>query len=163
MKIQAFPVLFLACLSFQIPAAYGAATELTIKDTSGVVRNVTQMEGTGSVTFNLTNAAGMPADGAEVTLVNELTGAKLTAVAANGTVVFDGVEAGVWIVSTSAADITFTGVLVTAGAAMAGTVGGASLGPVIAAVAGGSAVVAGAGAAVAKIDDDHKHELSPSS
>ena len=141
-----------------------ALNEITIKDTAGVTRNVTQADQPGPVTFSLTNAAGMPADGVEVSLSNELTGDVLHAVSANGSVVFENVAPGTWVVSTNAADITFTSIMVGVGTGMAAAGGGAALAGPLAIIAGGGAAVTGASVAISKAaDDDDDDELSPSS
>ncbi|RIL10169.1 MAG: hypothetical protein DCC75_04960, partial [Proteobacteria bacterium] len=117
--------------------------DLTIKDTSGVVRNVTSAEGPSTIEFSLATQSGAPAEGAVVTLKNELTGEVIQAVTSNGTAVFEGVAPGTWVVSSAAADVTFTSIAVTASAAAAGATGvGLATGFGVLAAAGGTTALA---------------------
>ena len=148
-----------------------------MKDTSGYTRAVSQVEDFGSVEFDLIDATGQSADGVEVTLTNTATGESVSAISANGTVVFEGVEAGSWTVASSVPEVTFTNVAI-GNSVSAATLGGTALGAgAISAgsIAGGGGVAAGtaavgvgvAGATAAGIstrnsDDDDDTPLSKS-
>jgi hypothetical protein len=134
------------------------AAEVTIQDTSGFTRAVSEVQGSGSVQFDLVGSGGAAADGVPVTLTNSATGEVLTATSVNGVVVFDGVTPGVWTVATTSPGVTFTSVSVLGAV---GTGGGITAGALIPAVAVGGA---GAAAAIAiSNDSDDNNEMSPSS
>jgi len=143
--------------------------DLTIKDTSGFTRAVSQVDGIGSVEFNIVDAAGLPADAVEVSLTNAATGSTLNAVAANGTVIFDGVSSGVWTVASTSTEVTFTNVAITSGSAVLG--GGATVAAGLGSLGGGAAAAAGAvgvGATTLAVSEASKSSssskaLSPSS
>ena len=145
-------------------AAFADVSELTITDSAGVTRSVSQVEGASHIEFTLTDVAGMPADGVQVTLTNAATGEQISAVVVNGTVAFDQVAAGTWTVSSAAANVTFTNIVVTAASAGVG-LGAAGLGGTTILLAGGG-VAAAAGATIAIVDandSNNNGELSPSS
>lgn len=148
----------LAAASACVFANPARADEVTIQDTSGFTRAVSEVQGSGSVQFDLVGSAGAAADGVPVTLTNAATGEVLTATSANGVVVFDGVTPGVWTVATTSPGVTFTSVSVLGAI---GTGGGITAGALIPAVAVGGA---GAAAAVAVSNDSNDdNEISPSS
>ncbi len=161
MKLISFVLLPLIMLVAAAPAM-AELTEIVVKDTAGVVRSVTEVEEPSNIEFTITDASGMPADGAQISIRNEATGTELQAVSANGVVVFDKIEPGTWIVSSVSPDITFTNILVTAGYAAAG-MGGAGIGGTLALVAGGGAAIAGTTIAIVEANrNDKESPLSPS-
>lgn len=142
-------------------AALAELNEIVIRDTSGVARHVAQLtdQEAGTVEFHISDASGQPADGAEITLKNDTTGKTLTAVSANGVVLFEGVEPGSWVVASVSPNITFTDILVSAGAAAAAETGMALVPGVIVPLAAVGAV----GGGIALSNDNKKGEMSPSS
>ncbi len=118
--------LIFAC---QVPVASAEiqTSTLEIRDTSGVTRNVSDVETAGDVEFSLEDQSGMPAQGAEVTLTNEATGEVLRAVSANGVVKITGVAPGTWVVASTTPGITFTSVTVLSATAVAGSFGGTAI------------------------------------
>ena len=161
-------VMFTSGISFaEIPTE-----EITIKDTSGFTRAVSQVDGLGNVEFNLLDAAGTPAEGIEVTLTAVESAETISAVAVNGSVVFESVPPGIWTVASSIPEVTFTNVAIGSSAALvpaAGAAGFAGLGGLsTGTVAAGGVAVAGATtAAVASSRSDDSDEpttppLSPS-
>lgn len=156
----------LPCTAMAQPAPEALSSEITIKDTSGVTRNVTAVEGEGVVEFGVQTSSGAPADGAQITLKNPATGEVMSAVASNGTVIFEGVTPGVWVVASSSADIVFVGIsvtpLATAGAGFAGIT---HLTPATQTVLGGVAAAAAVGGATVAIvesqDDDNNGDDEP--
>ena len=159
---SAFSVLLAYIFFSLIGISAATAQEIVIKDTSGVTRSVTQVDAPSNVEFTLTDASGMPADGAEIILKNEVSGQQLHAVSSNGTVIFEGVDTGTWVVASNTTDVTFTNILVNTAYAAAG-LGGAGIGGSLAAVAGGSAAVAGTTIAIVDANRGKDRELSPSS
>lgn len=156
------------------PLSAAAQEEITIQDTQGFTRAVSEVDRSGDVSFDLINRDGVPPDGVEVTLANAATGETLTAVSASGAVVFHSISPGVWTVATTVPGITFTNAAVTAagamGAAAGGTAAAVGLGGFGGAAAGTTAVVVGGGVvaagataiAVANADDDDDDPISPS-
>ncbi|MEZ4754592.1 MAG: hypothetical protein R3A13_09865 [Bdellovibrionota bacterium] len=148
-----FGIIFISSPAF-------AQEELVVKDTGGFTRASSAVDGAGSVEFSLVNEAGLAADGVEVTLTNAATGETLTGVAANGTVVFEGVTPGVWTVASTAPGVTFTSVTVISTAAV---VGGAGLGTAAAIGIGGTAI-GGTAIAVNEANNSNNNDpISPSS
>ncbi|MCB0311475.1 MAG: carboxypeptidase regulatory-like domain-containing protein [Bdellovibrionales bacterium] len=140
--------------------AIEGSSEISVLDSAGFTRAASEVEGLGDVEFNLLDAAGNPASGAEVTLTNTTTGEVLHAVSIEGSAVFEGVSPGVWTVTSTASGVTFTNVTITtATAALAA--GGAAIGggTLLAGTAATGGVIAG-GVALA---DDDDNPLSPSS
>ncbi|MCB0353019.1 MAG: hypothetical protein KDD64_05815 [Bdellovibrionales bacterium] len=158
-----YALILLLLLFSLVSPLYGQEAEITIKDTAGFTRAVSQVEGVGIVEFDLVDAAGLPADGVEVTLTNTVTGESLTVASVNGTATFQGVQSGVWTVASSVSQVTFTNVAIGAGAPL--VAGGGLIGGTAASVIGGTAAVGGATAiAVTQIDDNNDDPvLSPSS
>lgn len=143
-------------------SAYANAEMLTVVDTNGVVRSEQMLsDGNGSVQFSLTNKDGTPAEGVEVLLKNQVTGETLTSFSQSGSVVFDNVAPGTWIVSTTGTDIVFTTITI-APSALAGSIGGAGL-STTAMTAGGITAVAGASIAIAVSNNGSSDVMSPSS
>lgn len=156
LKAFALSVIFL-------PAALSAqSNELVIRDTAGVVRNVTMAEGNAIVEFHVSDASGQPADGAEITLRNDSTGKSFNAVTANGVVRFEGIEPGPWVVASLSPNVTFTDILVLTAeeAALAGT--GMAFGPPLL-IGGAAAAGIGTTAFFISDSDSKDKEMSPSS
>ncbi len=134
-----------------------ALQEVTIKDTSGTVRNVTQIDEAANIEFSLTDAHGLPAQGAEVSLKNELTGEILKITAQHGTALFEGVQPGAWVVASSTSSITFTNIAVTSSAAIAASGAAAATGATFlgtgAMVGGGALVIGGTALAISESTD----------
>ena len=143
--------------------------QIVIKDTGGVTRNMSEVETAGDVKFELVDASGQPANGAEVTLTNAATGEVISGISVNGTVVFQGVAPGVWTVASVTPNVTFMGISVAGATAVAGAVGGTtvfglSIPAAIGVGVGGSLAIAGASVAIVEAqddDDDGKTPLSP--
>ena len=152
-------------------SAFANTEQMVIKDTSGITRNMSEVEAAGDIKFELVDASGQPANGAEVTLTNAATGEVITGVSANGVVVFQGVAPGVWTVASTTPSVTFMSIGVTSGAAVAGAVGGTtvlgmSIPTAIGAGVAGSLAVAGASVAIVEAQDnsdDGETPLSPAS
>ncbi len=171
MKALALPFYLFVFFSLCLNAQAQSTEEITIKDTSGVPRAVSKVEGLGNVEFDLVTTAGDAAQGVEVSLTNATTGETIKAVAANGKVLFDGISPGTWTVASASKEVAFTGIAINssaalaplAGAAAAG--GGLGLGGGTAAAVGGAAVVGGGAVAIsaANDNDDSDSPLSPSS
>ena len=129
-------------LLLALAAAPQAWAELIVKDTGDNVRYHDITEDSSDITFSIQDASGMPAEGATITLRNEVTGAKVEAVSAGGQVVFPDIAPGTYVVESATPDITFTQVLVTAAS---GAAVGAGITPALAAfglVAGGTTAIA---------------------
>jgi len=149
-------------IAIPVLASAEIPSELTIKDTSGIVRNVTQTEDPMRVEFHVLDASNQPADGAEITLKNEAGGVTLTAVSAAGVVAFESVAPGTWTVASLSPSITFTDIVISAAGTADVTGSGAALGPVLA--AGGGIVAAGAGAfAIYDAVQDDEQDMTPHS
>ncbi|MCB0334089.1 MAG: hypothetical protein KDD55_11355 [Bdellovibrionales bacterium] len=142
-------------------------SEVTIKDTSGFTRAVSEIDGVGNVEFSLVDEAGTPAEGVEVTLTSAETGEVISAVAVNGAVIFDSVPPGIWTVASAAPEVTFTNVAIGSSAALvpaagAGVASLSSLGVSTGAVAAGGVAAVGAGAAaVASSRSSDKKPTTP--
>ncbi len=121
------------------------ANEIIVKDTAGYTRAVSPVEEFGSVEFSLVSNTGAPADGVEVLLTNTTTGESLSAVSANGTVVFEGIETGTWTVASTVPDVTFTSVQINSAAALGGA-GLAAGSGALGGLGGASAAAVGVGA-----------------
>ena len=134
--------------------------QLTIQDSNGFTRAASSVETTGNVEFTLVDAAGAPAEGAEVSLVNAATGEVVTAQSVGGTVVFSNVAPGVWTVSTTASGVTFTNVAIVNALAAAGATAGLGT---AALVVGGAGATAGAAIAISDATDGDSSDLSPAS
>ena len=161
MKTRAAFVFFLF-VSAWAPQCFASVSELIIKDTSGVVRNVTQVEGEAAVEFRVADSNNMPADAAQIILRNLDTGEILTAESKQGVVVFDGVGPGTWEVSSASSAIIFDGITVTAASSF---LAGGSLATGLGALAGFGALT-GATIAIANAtegDPGDDGPLSPSS
>lgn len=149
------------CLTFMSAAPYCSGETLTVVDTSGVVRAEQEIDAAGgSVQFSLNDDKGNAADGATVLLKNQTTGEVLTQVSQGGTVVFEAVGPGTWVVSTTTANITFAAVNI-APAVLAGELGGLGLSSTAVAV-GGITAVTGATIAIAASNDGSGDVMSPS-
>ncbi len=150
-------ITILTCLWFQTAwepeTAFAETGDIVIQDTSGFTRNTTSVEDFGKVEFSLTDAAGTPAEGAQISLTNTLDGQVLQAVSANGLATFESVAPGVWTVASTSPSVTFTGVVITS-TALAGTAvaGAAGIIPIV--VGGGAAAAAVTGAAIAVSESD---------
>lgn len=154
-----FFVALIAVLTLNTPV--WAAQELAIKDTSGFVRAVAEAADENTVEFEVTDANGGAADGAEVTLTNQETGATLTATSVNGKVTFTQVTPGVWTVSSPVSGLTFAKVTLVGLGAGAATSSGAFTALVVGGgVAGGTVAIVNASD---DGDDDEKTPLSPAS
>ena len=132
----------------------------SLKNTGGFTRASSAVDESGSVEFSLVDDKGAAAEGVEVLLTNAATAEVLTAVAANGSVVFEGVAPGVWTVASTAQGITFTNVAIASSAAAAA--GAAGIGTAAAVGLGGTAV-AGTAIAVNEANDSSSSSMSPSS
>ena len=152
-------VIFIFCGVF-LPAARAEVGDIVIQDTGGLTRNTTSVEDFGKIEFSLADAAGVPAEGAEISLTNSLTGEVLTTVSSNGLATFEAVAPGVWTVASASPTVTFTGVIVTS-SALAGTAvaGAAGLAPLV--IGGGAAAAATTGIAVAASDDGSDSDEDP--
>lgn len=144
---------FLIVLSLLvIEFAYAEVGDIVIQDTGGATRNTTSVEDFGKVEFTLTDAGGTPAEGAQITLTNTLSGETLTAMSVNGVATFENVAPGVWTVASSSSSITFTGVVVTSSALAGTAVAGIAAAPIL--VGGGIAGTAATGIALAASNSD---------
>ncbi len=166
---QALKALLLSTLFLPCLVTADEISEVTIKDTSGFTRAVSEIDGVGNVEFNLVDEGGTPAEGVEVTLTSAETGEVISAVAVNGAVIFDTVPPGIWTVASAVPEVTFTNVAIGSSAALvpaagAGAAGLSSLGVSSSAVAAGGVAAVGAGtAAVAssRSSDSKKPTTSP--
>lgn len=167
-----FKILFFSSLIFTINvnrcSAIEALTEsepnasVVVKDTAGIVRANEKVEEKGVVTFSLVDASGAPAEGVEVSLVMEGTGETLTGISQAGTVTFEGVASGAWVVSSATPGITFTEVSILPSSALAAGGGISIAGVGIAPVAIGGAAVAGAAAiAISANNSDNNNNDEP--
>ena len=157
MKALSLFILSLALMWIAPTRLQAQASELVIKDTAGVVRSVTQVEGPSNIEFAVADLAGQGADGAEIILKNEATGEELRGVSSAGVVIFNDVPPGVWIVASNTPNITFTSILVSASATLASS-GAAGTAAVV--LLGGSAVAGATVAIVEASDDDGDDVLS---
>lgn len=130
-------------------------SEILIKDTAGITRAASQVDGSGVVQFGVETASGAAADGIEVTLTNIATGETMIATAANGTVAFEAVAPGAWTVASTTAGATFTNVTIGSMVAIAG-VGGITAGTL-----GLGALAVGGTTAVAISATDDSSSSSP--
>lgn len=152
------------CLAMSVMVTSAFAEEVVVKDTSGFVRATTEVEGTGNIEFSVTDMAGLPSDGAEITITNETTKVELKAISKNGSVVFEGISPGIWVVASNSKGIVFTSVSISSvgsglgeeGALSGITWGGAAIG---AATLGGATAIAIA----VTSSSDNGPPLSPSS
>lgn len=143
-------------------AAAVSAESITVLDTAGEVRAEQAIDPQGgSVQFTLTDDKGNVADGIEVKLTNKLTGETMVQTSTNGVVVFEGIAAGSWIVSTSAANIVFTAATI-APLSVAGSLGALGLSST-AVAAGGVTAVTATTVAIAANNDRKSDDMSPSS
>ena len=143
------------------PTILRADATVTIQDTSGFTRAVSDVETTGKVEFTLVDTQGAAANGVPVTLTNTATSQTLTVTATQGTATFEGLAPGIWTVSTTAPGITFTNVAVVNAVAAAG-IAGAGIGTG-ALIAGGTAAAAGTTIAISNSSSgDNGAALSPS-
>ena len=151
--------------------AQAESRQIVVKDTGGITRNMSEVDTAGDLKFELVDASGQPANGAEVTITNEATGEVISGVSVNGVVVFQGVAPGVWTVASTTPSITFMSIGVTGATAVAVTVGGTTvLGMTIPTAIGagvvGSRAIAGASIAIVEAQDnsdDGEPPLSPAS
>ncbi|RMG39386.1 MAG: carboxypeptidase regulatory-like domain-containing protein [Candidatus Dadabacteria bacterium] len=152
-------VILVCALFFMLnPAMLSAKqSEIVIKDTSGFTRSTASVEDKGKIIFNLVDSAGKAADGVKVTLTNSLTGESLSAVAANGKVIFSNVAPGTWTVASATPGVTFTNISVLSMAAAGGAISGTTIG-----LAGLGAIGAGSAVAANEASGDGK-VLSPAS
>jgi|GEM_PF-1589793 len=156
-------LVLLSCLLAQgfAPALALALDQLTVQDTTGVTRAVGDIDGTGRVEFSLSESAGVPADGVEVTLTNTSSGEVLSATSANGSVAFDGISSGTWTVATNSPGITFSNVVIASTQAL-----GAALGistPLVLGVAAAGGITATSIAVANNNNNDDSPPLSPAS
>ena len=156
----------LVVLAVHCSVAAAASSTIEFKDTTGVPRNITDVETAGDVQFSVVDQSGLPANGAEITLTNEITGEVISVVAANGIATFSGLAHGVWVVASSTSAITFTAVTVSAATAVAGAFGGTavlgmSVTSAAAAGVGAAAAIAGGTIAISNAQDDDDDEDEP--
>lgn len=144
-------ITLLLAMSAVFPTAFAqpeASEELTIKDTSGFTRAVSQVDGLGNVEFNLLNEQGAPAEGVEVTLTSADSAEVISAVAVNGAVIFESVPPGIWTVASAVPEVTFTNVAIGSSAALVPAAGaGAGIASSLGGISTTTAAVGGVAAA----------------
>ncbi len=158
MRILTKVILTFCFLNFALFAS--AESSITIQDTSGFTRAVSEVQHLGKVEFNLVDDTGKPASGFSIQLLNSTTGETLSAEVLNGSAAIEGVSPGVWTVSTSAPGITFTSVTVT-GLAVAGGGATATLSGAALIALGGTAVAAGTTIAIVEANDNNDDNDMP--
>ncbi len=133
---------------------------LIINDSSGVERARTAVDEAAKIEFSLTDSAGAPAQGAEITLTNTLTNEVITTTSVDGIAAFEGVAPGSWTVASITPGITFTDINLGALTALTTTTVGTLT---TATVAGGAVAAGGATWGIASIVDDSNSDdpLSP--
>lgn len=140
-------------LLLTLPLTVWAAANITIVDAAGVTRAQYEGAANSSITLNINDAGGVPADGATVTLTNTVTNEKLTAVTERGVAKFPKVGVGTWTLSTEQAGL----VLASASFLPVGSaLGGAAL-----AVGGIGAIIVGGNEIADAADGDGPKEATP--
>jgi hypothetical protein len=157
----AITLCFSACFALVAVDAFAQSGVLVVVDSAGVERAKASVESASKIEFSLTDASGAPAEGAEITLTNEL-GVAISTQSVNGIAVFEGVGPGTWTVASITPGITFTDINLGALSALTTT----SLGALsTATVAGGALAVGATTVGIVAIADDSsdKDPLSPAS
>lgn len=142
--------------------ALAESKEVVIQDSSGIERARGELDEVGKIEFSLTDASGAPAQGAEITLTNSISGEIISTQSVDGIAAFQGVAPGSWTVASVTPGITFTEIQVGAVSALAA---GGGLGALSATtVAGGAVAVGGAtvGISAATNSSSNNDPLSPS-
>lgn len=156
-------------------STHAFAAEVVIEDSTGVIRNVSDLQTSAKIRFSVSEAKGGNGNGSVVNLVSKDGLLKFQATCVDGVAEFSNIPAGHWVVSSENSQLLFTQINVTEyTATVAGLDGGTAIGVSSPGTGLTTAGVAGVGVlaaggitglvlSITESDSNDKTELSPSS